>query len=447
MNAQQALDLAPDYEAEALQLLVSLLRLDTSNPPGNERPAAELCAEWLRRDGLEPEFLEAAPRRTNLVCRLRGTGEAPPLMLTAHLDVVPPGEGWTHPPFAGEEHGGFLWGRGALDMKHHVAMSVTVLRALARSGARLRRDVLLVLTADEEAGCELGSKWLVDHHADKVKAEYALGEIGGFTLHLEGKRFYPIQIAQKGALWLKARARGEGGHGSMPRENTAVGTLAEALARITKRQLPFHVPDATRAFVTEVQRAVGFPKSVVLGALLQPRLAKKLLSVLPDRALARTFHAVLANTATPTLLEAGDKINVIPCTAEADLDARTLPGPAGALLLDELRALVGPGIEFEVLKELPAVEASPHTPLFAALGDAIRRADPEGIPVPYLIPGFTDALAFSRNGTTYYGFAPVGLPPGLKFAELYHNVDERIPVEGFRQGLRILHDAVRTFCS
>ena len=446
MDAVQGGMLPEPFVDEALALLGDLVRIDTSNPGGLERPAAERCAEELRRDGLEPELLEAAPGRTNLVCRLRGTGELPPLLLTAHLDVVPAGDGWSHPPFGAGIHDGYLWGRGAIDMKHHAAMSVTTLRALAREGRRLRRDVILALTADEESGCDLGASWLVDRHGGKVKAEYALGEVGGFTLHLEGRRFYPIQIAQKGVMWLRARAHGACGHASMPREASAVGRLSEAVARIASRPLPFHAPMPTRAFLEVVRATLGFPKGLALGALLNPRVAPRILKALPDRALARTFHAVLANTVTPTVLRAGDKINVIPGVAEAELDGRTLPGPDGDRLLDELRALAGPDVEIEVLRQLPAVEASPATPLFGTLAEVVRRWDAEGIAVPYLVPGFTDALAFSRNGTTYYGFAPVGLPPGLEFAELYHNVDERIPVEGFRWGVRVLHDAVRTFC-
>lgn len=434
-------------EDEALALLRALLAIDTSNPPGGERPAAELCAGRLREAGLEPVLLEAQPRRTNLVCRLRGTGERPPLMLTAHLDVVPAGDGWEHPPFGAEEHDGHLWGRGAVDMKHHAAMCVTALRVLSR-GQRLARDLVLVLTADEEAGCELGSTFLVNEHADLVRAEYALGEIGGFTLHLGARRLYPIQIAQKGALRVRATARGPAGHGSLPREDTAVTGLARAIDRIGRAMLPFHPPAATRAFLEVAAATQPAARRLALRTLLDPRLGPALLRRLPDRALARSLHAVLANTVTPTIVRAGEKLNVIPDRAVAELDARTLPGPDGDRLLEELRAVVGPDVELEVLHRLPAVESHAGTPLFATLAAALLRADPEGVPVPYLVPGFTDALAFARNGTTYHGFAPVGLPdPALKFAELYHAANERIPVEGFRFGMRVLLDAVRAFCS
>lgn len=433
---------------EAQELLRRLLRIDTTNPPGHERAAAELCAEVLRADGLEPVLLEKAPGRTNLVCRRKGKGGKAPLLLTAHLDVVPAGEGWTHPPFGGVEADGFLWGRGAIDMKNHAAAAVTILRHLEREGIALDRDVIVALVADEETGCEYGSDFLVAQHPELVRAEWALGEIGGFTLHLEGKRFYPIQVAQKGALWLKATARGEMGHGSMPRDSSAVGTLTAALAKLAAQRLPLHPPAATRAFLEAVGRELPLHKRLAFGLLLSPTLGPKLLAKLPDRALARTLGAVLANTATPTVLRAGEKTNVIPAVAEAEIDGRTLPGPDGAKLLEELRAIVGDELELTPIRTLPALEAPIDSELFALLAATIRRHDPAGIPVPYMIPGFTDGFAFAKLGAKFYGFAPVQLPsdPPLKFAELYHNVDERIPIAGFRWGVGVLWDAVTTFC-
>lgn len=438
--------LPAETHEEALSLLRDLVRIDTTNPPGNERPAAERCAEALREVGLEPELLEGAKDRTNLVCRYRGTGELPPLMLTAHLDVVPAGEGWTHPPFEARIEDGWLYGRGAIDMKNHAAMCVTVMRALAREKPRLRRDVLLVLVADEEAGCEWGSAWLVRNHAEKIRAEFALGEIGGFTLHMEGKRFYPIQVAQKGVLWLRARTRGEGGHGSMPRTRSAVGDLAQAIARLVRRPFPIQPTNPAREFLQALSDQLG-AKGAALRALTNPWLAGTILRALPNRNLARSLRALLSNTATPTVLRAGNKTNVIPQVAEAEIDCRTLPGEAGEKAMQQIRDRMGPHVEFEVLQQAPAVEFTSKTPLFASLAEAIRRADPEGIVVPYMIPGFTDAFAFAKNGTIYYGFTPLYLPEGVVFSELYHNVDERIWVEGFHFGLELLYDAVRTFCS
>jgi acetylornithine deacetylase/succinyl-diaminopimelate desuccinylase-like protein len=444
-----ALELPRDLEEEAVTLLADLVRIDTSNPPGRERPAAERCAEALRRDGLDPLLLEGAPGRTNLLCRWKGTGARPPLMLTAHLDVVPAGDGWLHPPFGAEIHDGFLWGRGAVDMKHHAAACVTVLRTLARAGRRLARDVLLVLVADEEAGCTWGSEWLVANHPELVRAEYALGEIGGFTLRMGKTRLYPIQVAQKGAVWIRARTRGPSGHGSMPKEGSAVGRLAAALGRLARSHLPYHTPRTTRDFLEEVARHVGGPRALALRAMASPALAPRILARLPDRSLARSLHAVLANTAVPTILRAGERLNVIPTVAEADLDTRTLPGDDGAAVFDELRAILGEGVELEVIRSLPALETRSDTPMYEALADAIRRADPGGVPVPYMIPGFTDGFAFAKNGTVWYGFAPIRFPeePPVRFAELYHNANERIPVDGFRWGVRVLLDAVCSFAS
>lgn len=434
-----------EIHEEALELFRDLLRIDTTNPPGNERPAAERCAAALEADGLEVELLEGQKDRTNLVCRYRGTGELPPLMLTGHLDVVEASGKWRHPPFAAEIEDGWLYGRGAIDMKNHVAMSVSVVRALAREKARLRRDVLLVLTADEEAGCEWGSAWLVKNHPKKVYAEYALGEIGGFPLHMEGKRFYPIQVAQKGVAWIRVRTRGEGGHGSMPRRRTAVSDLARAIARLSRRPLPLEVTPPAREILETLAAHLG-PKGIALRGLLRPRLGEALLRALPNQNLARTLRSLLSNTASPNVLRAGSKINVIPQEAEAEIDCRTLPGAAGEKLLDQLRARLGPKVELEIIRQAPAMEVSSQTPLFAALVEAVRRADPQGIAIPYMIPGFTDGFAFAQNGTTYYGFTPLYLPEGVTFSELYHNVDERIWVEGFHFGLELLYDAVRTFC-
>jgi acetylornithine deacetylase/succinyl-diaminopimelate desuccinylase-like protein len=434
---------------EALELFRALLRLDTTNPPGNERAAAELLADSLAKDGLEPQLLDSAPGRTCVVTRLKGTGARPPLLLTAHLDVVAAEPSrWKHPPFGAVIDDGWLYGRGAVDMKHMAAMSAMVLKVLAREGAKLSRDVIFAAVADEEAGCALGSQWLVAHHPELVRAEYALGEIGGFTLHLAGARLYPIQVAQKGMVWLKARQEGTPGHGSMPREDNPVVCLAAALAKLSPDALPVHLTPAFSAFLRGVLATQPALARVLAPLLLQPRLAGKLVSLLPDKGTARAVNAVLRNTATPTVLRAGTKTNVIPSFAEAEIDGRSLPGQTVDDVLSEVREVLGPGVTLEVLQSLEPVAASHETPMFQVLSDVVRRMDPSGVPVPYLVPGFTDAAAFSKLGTTYYGFAPIVFPasPKVSFSELFHGDDERIPVSGFQKGLDALLDAVRTWC-
>jgi acetylornithine deacetylase/succinyl-diaminopimelate desuccinylase-like protein len=434
---------------EALELFRALLRIDTTNPPGNEREAAQLLADTLAQDGLEPRLIDAAPGRTSVVARLKGTGELPPLLLTAHLDVVPADASrWKHPPFGAVIDDGWLYGRGTVDMKNMAAMSATVLKVLKREGARLKRDVIFAAVADEEAGCALGSQHLVDHHPELVRAEYALGEIGGFTLQMGGARLYPIQVAQKGMVWMKARLEGTPGHGSMPREDNPVVGLAAALAKLVPDALPVHPTPALASFLQGVAASQPVLARVLLPLLLKPALADRLLGLLPDKSTARAMSAVLRNTATPTVLRAGTKTNVIPSFAEAEIDGRSLPGQRVEDVLREVREVLGPDVTLEVMKSLEPVAVSHETPMFETLSAVVRRMDPDGIPVPYIIPGFTDAAAFSRLGTTYYGFSPIVFPatPKVAFSELFHGDDERIPVDGFHRGTAALMDAVRTWC-
>jgi acetylornithine deacetylase/succinyl-diaminopimelate desuccinylase-like protein len=442
-------DWAP-AEAEALQLFQDLIRIDTTNPPGNELPAAELLAESLRADGLEPIVLESAPKRGNVVARYKGDGSKPPLLLNAHLDVVEAeASGWKHPPFGGEIHDGYVWGRGAVDMKHMAAMSAMVLKLLQRNGVKLKRDVIFTGVADEEAGSAFGAEFLVDQHRDLVQCEYALGEIGGFSLHLGGVTYYPIQIAQKGTVWGRMTMQGTPGHGSMPRPDTVLVKLSRIVERLGTTRLPQHDSGPVREMVEALAKEQKFPLSFLIRSLLNPALSSSILRLFPNPSVARAFAALLSNTATPTVIRAGSKVNVIPGSAEVLFDGRTLPGQSKDDLLRELRTVAGPDAEFEVFDTTPPVETPKDTELFHSLSASVRRADPKGVPIPYVIPGFTDARAFNKMGTKYYGFAPIRFDPthNIAFAELYHGHNERCPVDGFHWGMRLLYDAVVTFCA
>lgn len=432
----------------AFDLCQRLLRIDTTNPPGNEREAADLLATELASAGLEPVILESAPRRANVVVRLRGTGAKPPLLLTAHLDVVEADpSAWRHPPFSGVVADGCLWGRGAIDMKNHAAMSVALLTRLAREGVRLERDVIFAGVADEEAGCAFGSGWLCEHHPELVRAEYALGEGGGFNLELGDKRFFTVQVAEKGFCWVKATVRGEPGHGSMPREDSAVIKLARGIARLAEG-LPTHRTRVVSDFFAGIASAQPAALRPVLRALTAPGVLSRVLAVLPDPSVGRALGAMLANTASPTVVRAGAKTNVIPGVAEVEIDGRTLPGQTDADFLRELGAILGPEFELEVLRSAPPVETEPvRSPLYDRILEVLAEREPTAIPVPYMIPGFTDAKSFSRLGARWYGFAPVKLPPGMRFADMFHGHDERIPVEGLRWGTEVLTDVVMRFAS
>lgn len=444
----------------AVQHLQALLRIDTTNPPGRETPAADYVADLLRAHGIEPTIVGPSPDRRSVLARLPAAvpeheKSGGPLLLHAHLDVVPAGDlaDWTHPPFAGVVDEGWLYGRGAVDAKNMVVLSALVLGRLAKERARLRRDVIFAAVADEEAGMDAGSKWVVDHHPDAVRAEYALGEVGGATIWLAGKPIYPIQVAEKGLVWMTLRARGTAGHGSLPREDNAVVALADAVARLGKEGLPPRLVPVVARYLDALARTQSIPRALLLRQLRRPRLAPTILGMLAkaDAGAARALRAVLANTATPTVLRAGGKTNVIPATAEAKLDGRSLPGQTAEDLVAEVERVVGKGVEVRVDKALPPYETTPDSPLYHAIVDTIARHHPEATCVPYLMPGFTDAKHWSRLGARCYGFVPVRFPDGgpraAKFPDLFHGKDERIPVEGLRWGATVLLDLVRRFAS
>jgi acetylornithine deacetylase/succinyl-diaminopimelate desuccinylase-like protein len=433
-------------QAHAFDLLQRLLRIDTTNPPGNEVEAARLIEAELRAAGIESTILESAPGRGNIVARLRGNGEKRPLLLTAHLDVVESEpESWTHPPFSGEVHDGCLWGRGAIDMKNHAAMSVAIMCRLAREKAPLKRDLIFAGVADEEAGCRYGSLFLCDRHRTLVDAEYAIGEGGGFNIHLAGKSFFTIQVAEKGVCWIKARVRGEPGHGSMPRSDSAVVKMAEAIARLGKDGLPVRPPETFREFV----KALGGSRSKLLGELLpkllHPKLAPHVLAAIPDASMRRGLAAMMGNTASPTVVRAGQKTNVIPGVAEFEIDGRIVPGDTVDDFLAELRKVLGDEIELEVMHTLPPVVEKDGTELHELIRAVMREREPDAPVIPYMLPGFTDAKAFTSIGTKWIGFSPVKMPKDLKFADLFHGHDERIPVDGFHFGTAVLADVVTRF--
>ena len=443
-----------------IELLRDLIRVPSVNRgtrdegDGNERLAAERVADHLRAAGLEPKLFEKQKGRTNVVARVKGTGAKPPLLLNAHLDVVEAdAKSWKHDPFGGEIHDGYVWGRGAIDMKHMAAMSACVMSLLAaqvKEGKKLERDVIFAAVADEEAGCELGSLFLCDEHPDEVRAEYMLGEIGAFSLHLFGRTFYPIQVAEKGVCWVRATYEGTPGHGSMPDPDSAIVRLSKAITRLGKGRLPMHPNEVVTAFLHGLAKELPSPQRHVLKRLTTPQVASLILDhLVRDPGQRRSFGAMLSNTASPTVLRAGSMVNVIPGRASVELDGRTLPGQSDSAFLDELREALGGDPHLEVLRSLPPVEATSATPLFDVLASTVRRHDPTGHPLPYLIPGFTDAKAYARLGTTCYGFAPVKFDPthGVDFAKMYHGHDERVPVDGLKWGLRVLFEAVSGFCA
>ena len=436
-------------EQEALHHLKHLLRIDTSNPPGNEAPAADYIATVLGEAGIEHTVRQCAPGRKNVVARLRGSGKQGPLLLNGHLDVVPadPSE-WQHPPFEAAEADGCVWGRGAIDMKNMVAMSLVTLLLLHRRGVPLERDVIFAAVADEEAGSAKGSLYLVEEHPELVRAEYVLNEVGGYTLHMGAERFYPIQVSEKGICWFEIIAEGTSGHGSMPRRDNPVLRVARAVEALAAARLELRATPVVAQFLKTVAKGAPFPGDRLLPLLVEPRLAQHLLKLLerrdPDQ--ARGIGAMLRETVSPTVLRAGGTINVIPSRASVQVDGRLLPGRTVAEFLADVERAVGPGVKLNVLTEHAGVEFPIDTPLYEALRGALLRHDPGATVVPYMIPGFTDAFAYARLGATCYGFSPLKLPAGMNFTGMYHGKDERIPIDGFFWGTRVLYELVEGFC-
>ncbi len=406
---------------EALAHLRALVQLDTSNPPGNERIAADYFAGALGRDGIRGVIREDAPTRTNLVARLKGRDSAkPPLLISSHTDVVPAeADRWTRPPFSAEIADGHVWGRGTIDMKAKGAMDLAVMMALKRAGAQPERDLILAAVADEESGSEHGAKFLVERHPELVRAGFVLNEVGGFTVHFTAGRFYPIQVAEKGFVTVRMTVRGQPGHGSTPRNDTAIARMAELITRIVRTPMRRRMTP----LMAQALRALGIPVN----------------SPPPP------FYPMLSNTVTPTILRAGYKDNVVPGEASVVLDGRTLPGDDVESFLKELRAIVGPEPALEVMRTAPPMETSTATPLFKLIKSKLEAADPGAHAVPWMIPGATDSKFYMKLGAACYGFAPVRLTPDSPFGLLYHSNDERMPIEGFYWGLRVYAEVVVAF--
>ncbi len=437
---------------EAVEHLRALLRIDSSNPPGREGRVAAYLAGVLDREGIPYEMVEAVPGRGRgmLVARLSAPDGTPEdgLLLSAHTDVVPAASArWTHPPFRGVEADGYLWGRGAVDMKHMLAQSLMALVVAKRRGWTLRRDLAFAAVADEEEGCENGSLWLARHRPDLIRAGACLTEVGGFTLDVAGRTLVPVGVGTKGFAWVRVRATGEAGHGSLWDPRAATARLLQALARIQDGVIETRLCGPGAAFLAAVAGCLPFPQSFAVRGLTFESLAPRILKVLPDPEQARYFRAITHDTAAVTVLRAGDKENVLPGEAEAILDVRVLPGRTVREAISALKTLLGDEVEVEVLRSGEATETPWPTPLWDTIRDVVESSLPGARVVPYLISGFTDAVAYAPLGIATYGFAPVALPPELKFARLVHAVDERIPVEGFRWGLGALVEVVRRHCA
>ena len=426
-----------------VELLQRLIRFDTSNPPGNERACIEWARDLLEENGCSVRIVARDPERPSLVARLSGDGRAPGLLLQGHVDVVPAKGTWSRPPFGGEVVDGYVWGRGALDMKGGVAMMLSAFLQAAGADAPPPGDVVLCLLSDEEGRGDFGARFMVENHPELFDGvRFAIGEFGGFTMDVAGRRVYPIMVAEKQLCSLRATLRGPAGHGSLPVRDGAMGKLGRLLSALERRRLPVHVTPVARSLIegiaAEAPRATRLP----VRALLRPRLTDRVLDRLGER--GRLFDVLLHNTASATVIRGGHAHNVIPGEVSVDLDCRLLPGFRPDDVFQELGALAGVPLELEVVRYDPGPPA-PDLTLFDTLGAILRELDPEARPVPLLLPGVTDGRFFARLGIQTYGFLPMQLPSKMRFLELVHGVDERIPVDAVAFGTTAIRRLLERF--
>ena len=458
--------LAPHLDLDAcVEHLRALIRIPSVNPPeggpdlaagrnpaGGETLAARFCAEVLAEAGIAAEVVEVTPGRGSCLARLPSSvaDPEPPLILLSHIDVVPvEADAWSRDPFGGDLVDGEVWGRGAVDMKNMVAMELGVMLALRRSGLDLRRDVIFAAVADEEAGGTHGARALVEQRPELFRdargrpAAVALNEVGGYSMTLGGRRFYTIQVAEKGIAWTRLRSTGTPGHGSMPHADNAATKLASAVAAIAvdASARPARLIPVVRDFL----RAIGLDEVADIAETHPGRAAETLARLVPDPTLRRSLDAMLRDTTTPNVLRAGSKVNVMAGSGEAEVDVRTLPGTDPDAFLAHLQSVVGSDATVEPVVVLPPVEWPADAEIVGHMRAALAAADPDGIPVPMMITPGTDAKALMELGIPCYGFAPLRLDAEFPFLSLFHGHDERVPMSALAFGLPVLADVVARY--
>ncbi|MEM2202690.1 MAG: M20/M25/M40 family metallo-hydrolase [Candidatus Bathyarchaeia archaeon] len=446
--------LLKEVEGEVTALLSDLVRINTTNPPGNETRAAKYLAETLEKEGFECEVLESAPGRGNIITRLKGTGEKPSLLLLSHLDVVAanPKE-WSVDPFSGLVKDGFVWGRGAMDMKSMTAMEVMVMKLLKRNDVKLKGDVILAATADEEKGGEYGAGWLVRNHPEKVKADYVINEGGGQAVSVNGKNVFTIQTAEKGILWFKVKAKGRPGHGSVPgAADNAILRMNKVVDKLGNYRAEIMLTPTVKQFLTVMAEENKDAREALELLLQNPAKADEILDKLAqrDKAMAEELRAMLRMTIAPTIIHGGVKENIIPSECEAVFDCRILPGQTTAEALNCIKELLKDlaleKLEFEIIQANEPSESPINTPLYGLMVETLKEFEPNCAVTPILLTGGTDSRFFRKLGVACYGFQPTlsDMPYG-EILKMVHGIDERISINNLVFGTSVLYHVVEKF--
>lgn len=439
-----------EWQERGLRWLQEIVRIDTTNPPGNE----SVCADWLcailDEYGVRYDRFENIPGRTNVVARIEAHGNKKgfePMLLTAHMDVVPHDrEKWTQDPFGGDEVDGWIYGRGTVDMKFMLVENLVSFLVLHTAKGQLKRDVILLALADEEAGCEHGARFMIEKHRTSIEARWGLNELGGFPVYAGGKhKIYLVQVAEKGLVWFDIHIPGTPGHGSIVQGDNALSKAASVVSSLQAGVHPHKTTPAAASMIDGIAAQLGAQGMVVKGlknAATYPLVRK----LIPDVEQQNVFRAILHDTANPTMLRAGTKVNVVPSDAILSVDGRTLPGQTTEGFLAPIRAILPEGSRIEVHSEGDPYSVSTNTELYGIIQDVVGAADP-GVPVvPYLMSGFSDSKWLGKLGAEVYGFSPVHFPSDVAMTKLVHGHDERIPVDGFRWGMAVHLETVQRFC-
>ena len=448
--------LLKEIEAEAISMLSHLIRIDTTNPPGNETAAASFLADDLGKEGFECEIIESSSGRGNVITRLKGVAEKPNLLLLSHLDVVPAKpEEWSVDPFGGVVKDGFVWGRGALDMKSMIVIEALTMKLLKRNNVKLKSNIIFAATADEEKGGLAGVGHLLRNHRSRISAEYVLNEGGGLAIPTQNRNVYTVQTAEKGILWLKIRAKGVPGHGSTPdAADNAIIRMNKVIEKLENFHPPIVIVPTVKRFLDEIAGEDISLREHISRLLASPIQADQALDELTktDKLLAEEIRPRIKMTITPTVIHGGVKENVIPSECEATFDCRVLPGQTTSQALELIKELLkGVGMEkltFEIIQANEPSESPFETPLYDVITDVLREFEPNCGVTPMLMTGGTDSRFFRREGSICYGFHP--MRPEIasgKIIKREHGVDERISVENLVFGTSVLYEVVRRFMS
>jgi acetylornithine deacetylase/succinyl-diaminopimelate desuccinylase-like protein len=439
-------NVTPIYDDPA-GLLSKLIRYDTTNPPGNEKDCILFIKDLLVSSGIEVDMVSKDPKRPNLIARYKGNGTSPPLLLYGHADVVSAkNQQWSCPPFDGIVDQGYVWGRGALDMKGALAMMLCSLLKAKAGGIVPSGDIIFAVFSDEEEQSEFGARYVVDEYPGLFDGVlHAIGEVGGFTLHLNGRRYYPIMVAEKQKCSLVIRIKGTGGHGSIPVRKQAMAKLAYVLQRLDRCRLPVHIMPVTSQMLEILSKSFSFPVNLLMKGLANPLASELMLKIFGDR--GKLFDPLLHNTANATVIKTGDKINVIPNEMEIHLDGRLLPGMKPVELIDELTKILGKEFIPEVTYYSPG-PGEVDMELYPLLSQLIHESDEdavEAIPIPFMISACTDGAHLSKLGIQTYGFTPLLLPPEIEFSSLLHGPDERVPIKALEWGADIYLELIKRY--